>query len=73
LHSGDGFGKNCRRVRAPFGVSQAHFDPISEQEVHPFAGGWSSVSRTRRQAVHRSGTAPLGVWGNYRRKFPSSL
>jgi hypothetical protein len=54
-------------------VSKAHLDLISEQEVHPFAGGWSSFNRTRRPTVHRSGTAPLDVWGKYRREFPSSL
>jgi len=54
-------------------VSKAHLDPISKQEVHPFAGGWLSVSPTRRPAAHRSGTALLGVWGNYRREFPSYL
>ena len=49
---------------------KAHLNPVLKPEVFPFASGCWSLGRSRRLAVHRSGTAPLGERGNRRREFP---
>lgn len=40
-------------------AGKAHLDPVLKPEVFPFASDCWSLSRSRRLAIHRSGTAPL--------------